>query len=106
MRKFKFILPVIAVLLLAVAGVFAMKAKSNEPVKEDTFYYQYNAEGTTLSDYQTAGNWQAITSPDDADCSGGSVPCVVHSPQSTVSAFVNSITSTSVVTNNEDATKE
>jgi hypothetical protein len=105
MAKLKYLLSMIAV-ILAVAGVFAMKANKNVEKRPTIYYYEYTSEGTNLSDYQTAGNWQAISSPDDADCSGGNVPCVVHSSQSTVSSFVSSITSTSVVTNNEDRSKD
>ncbi len=97
MKKLKFILPLIAV-LLTVAGVFAMKA-NKQNVKQAMYYYHYTASGTTLSDYQNPGNWEPSTQ-EGPGCSGSGKPCVVQSAFSTVNDFVDNINSTSDVDNN------
>ncbi|HTN37341.1 MAG TPA: DUF6520 family protein [Arachidicoccus sp.] len=106
MRKIKILLPFIAV-LLAVAGVFAMKAhKTNVDQKLDTYYYIYEQDSKDLNLYQDAANWTQTVNPANESCPiGGSVPCVVHSDQSTVQDFVNSIQSTADVESNTYATK-
>lgn len=106
MRKFKFILPVIAVLLLAVAGVFAMKAKNETTVKQTTYYYQYSGTSYTLSDYQNAANWSDASTTPQTGCDGDTHPCVVRSSINNKSGFVSSITSTAVVENNVQIYKD
>lgn len=105
MRKFKMFLPLIAV-LITVAGVFAMKAhKTESSSKYDTYYYHYIPSTTSLSQYQDEGSWVQTTTPDQEACGGGTKPCIVESAQSSVGAFVATITTESDVETNPYATK-
>lgn len=93
------------VALMSVAVVFAANhqrpAKAVVPAKKTTtYYFHYMASGTDLTSYKTAGNWEQVSDPDDPGCSGTTKPCVVQSTQSTVSAFVSSISQISDVTSN------
>lgn len=85
-----------------------MKAnKNHSSPKVATSYYHYAADTRNLSDYKNAANWELTTDPDGEGCpNSGDVPCIVTSSQSSVSAFVASISTVADVENNEYATKD
>jgi hypothetical protein len=98
------------VALMSVAMVFAANRRgAAKPAvaakKATTYYFHYMASGTDLTSYKTAANWEQVADPDDPGCLGTAKPCVVQSSQSTVSAFVGSITQISDVTGNTVRTK-
>jgi hypothetical protein len=96
--------------LMSFAVVFAAKHERHNSTanteKATMYYFFYSGSGTDLTSYKNASNWVQISDPNAPDCSGDSKPCVVQSTQSTVSAFVGSITQTSDVDNNAIRTKD
>ena len=70
------------------------------------FYYHYLGNTATLAAYQTQSNWELVQSPTEPGCSGSELPCVVQSTQSSVPAFVSTITQVSDVTANTIVQKD
>ena len=90
-KALKFILPLLAV-IITVAGVWAMRNTHRVSQKGDTYYYyKYIPTQASLSLYKNSTNWVQTTTPDEESCEGTAIPCIVQSTQSTVSSFVNSI---------------
>ena len=102
MAKFKWLLPLVAILLVA-AGVFAMNNRSSNS-KTTTYYYHYKGSATTLSEYQKLENWEASTQ-EGPGCAGSGKPCVVRSNYNAVNTFVSNISNTSDVDNNIELEK-
>ena len=108
-NKLKGFALIAVVALLSVAVVFAAKHERDHVTgakKTTMSYFFYSGSGTDLTSYKNASNWVQISDPNAPDCSGDSKPCVVQSTQSTVSAFVGSITQTSDVDDNAIRTKD
>lgn len=89
-KVLKFILPLLAV-IITVAGVWAMRNTNRMSQKLNNYYYKYIPTQASLSLYKDTANWMQITDPLGESCEGTEIPCIVQSTQSTVSSFVNSI---------------
>lgn len=80
MAKFKWLLPLVAVLFTA-AGVFAINHKS-EPVKKEskvlvTKYFRFNGSNTP-ADYQNPAKWEVSDAP-YLSCGTSGTVCTVSS---------------------------
>lgn len=91
MKSIKFLLPLLAVVLIVTAA-FTTQGATAQPKKVDTFFYQYTGTGTSLSDYENPDNWSNAMTENPGGCNGGSVlPCVVSSGLSDKNDFIDDI---------------
>ena len=77
MSKFKFLLPLVAIVLIA-ASVFAMKAKKVNNIHKTTNYFEYSGPDETLSNLKNTANWTQVSSPSVPGCSGSGIVCTVN----------------------------
>lgn len=91
MKSIKFLLPLLAVVLIITAA-FTTKGAATQPKKMSSYFYQYTGIGTSLSDYANPDNWSNAMTENPGGCNGGSsLPCVVSSGLSDKSDFINDI---------------
>lgn len=104
-KALKFILPLLAV-IITVAGVWAMRNTNRMSQKLNTYYYKYIPTQASLSLYKDTANWIQVINPLEEACEGMDIPCIVESTQSTVTSFVNTITTKADVETAPYAQKE
>ncbi|MCD2424394.1 DUF6520 family protein [Niabella pedocola] len=84
MTKFKWLLPLVAILLVA-AGVFAKNVRRDQPVKKSsTLYFHYKPNTVSETQYEASSSWE-ISDISEADCDDGSITCLVSVDDSQLS---------------------
>lgn len=85
MKKFKFPL-LLAVVAIAVAGVFAFTTPG-KPAKKFTSYH-YTSNSTSLTEMQKVSNWEGVQ-PEEGCDETGTIPCTV-APSGDLQTYLNS----------------
>lgn len=79
MKKLKFLLPLIAIMLIVVAGVWAMNAHNSSSGVDDTQTWIYiGPPGQSTSDLNTASNYTPAPFEDVQCASRGSLICSIE----------------------------
>ena len=77
--------------IIGAVGALVTNGEENFSTKQGINYYAYSLNIKDLDAYQNQNNWTKISSPAQATCEGGTVPCVVTSDQANLEDFVESI---------------
>ncbi|MES2006404.1 MAG: DUF6520 family protein [Bacteroidota bacterium] len=103
----KYLIGLCAIVLVIGSAFVVAQTKTTTPVQNN--FYRYTGPSvdpaTNLAPYQIEANWTNSSSEENA-CSGGDFPCKVEVNQSSIHAYVSTISTASDVTDVTIATKE